>query len=391
MTNDKLPNIVLDEDYKTVQKEIYNTFSDIFGSPYNRLENDILSLTTEAFSYDVVKQRSYLNNILKGLFVSSAEGEQLDDIAANICLNRIEGSYPTASLTLNSNNAYDITIKVGTKLYNSTGENAIYSNIISDVDIILPAASVDENSNLIEGSVTCNIELQQYIESSSVKTELLVNPINGVTCVQTDSFTGGTVGEDDDKFRQRYYNAWQSPSTAGSAQSYILYTYNADNRVSDVVVYGDNEAVVHVYYYSAESDDAMQERIESVLNRDDIRPLTDKVIINKAVESNIRISATLYIDEDYDYSLAINNAYSSLNSGLGNIGIGKDISRSYIISLLMVEGVKDINFNSLDKNAVDKDIVVLDNIIADKNEILLYDNDAILEASGYQDKESSNG
>ncbi|MEO1927625.1 MAG: baseplate J/gp47 family protein, partial [Nautiliaceae bacterium] len=79
-------------------------------------------------------------------------------------------------------------------------------------------------------------------------------------------------------------------TTAGSRLMYEFYAKSADVRVKEVNVANGGAGVVKVCYHA---DEDITETIKNYLNADEIRPLTDKVEVEKAEVKEVLIDAVL--------------------------------------------------------------------------------------------------
>ena len=149
--------------------------------------------------------------------------------------------------------------------------------------------------------------------------------------------------ESDEDFKMRILLSMADKSTAGSEETYKSFTFKADERVEDVVVLNGGAGVVEVYYFSTQTDDAIDANIEAMLNKKDVRPLTDKVEVKKAVQIPFEIEAELRVLPNQETSSIYANALKSLESGLKSLQkIGVDITLSEINDFLKVDGVKEV-------------------------------------------------
>ena len=295
-------------------------------------DGDNVMLVLRAFSYREMLLREEFDAITRGLFLSTATGPYLDNLAETLYGEyRLPGAKPTATMVFSTTAplGYDLTIPAG---YELVDEGGIYhAKLMHDVTIKAGA----ENA-------TGTIELQTETATSKAKTEIQVSPMPFVQVKQTSEFAWGSDPEDDEKFRERIRVSLSDKSTAGARNTYISYTLSADERIEDVYVHSPTPGVVRVVYWAPEMDTVMQERVEAALSADDVRPLTDDVQIVAATEIPVDITATLIIERGRDASKIVAEATERVQAGAISPQIGQDVSLSRIISLLMVPGVLDV-------------------------------------------------
>ena len=98
-------------------------------------------------------------------------------------------------------------------------------------------------------------------------------------------------GESDERLRARYLLALEAFSTAGPTGAYVFHAMTASNGVKDVAVYGPESELVDpgqvgVYVLSRVNSGAANEAllglVEAALDDEDVRPLTDEVLVASA-------------------------------------------------------------------------------------------------------------
>ncbi len=92
--------------------------------------------------------------------------------------------------------------------------------------------------------------------------------------------------EDDARFRSRVAVSLEAATTAGPVGSYISHSLNADPRVKDVAVESPVPGEVVVTILSTEgmgtASQELLDIVEAALTDEDVRPLTDLVIVQTA-------------------------------------------------------------------------------------------------------------
>ncbi|EBS4563380.1 TPA: baseplate assembly protein [Salmonella enterica subsp. enterica serovar Casablanca] len=128
--------------------------------------------------------------------------------------------------------------------------------------------------------------------------------------------------EDDAAFRERIQLSWAQLNTAGARNSYRFHAKSADTDVLDADAYGpethNRPGYVDVYVLSRTGDGTagqpLLDKVNSTLNADEIRPLTDYVTVKSATIANYAVTAELEIPEGPDASTVLNNAIDVLRS-----------------------------------------------------------------------------
>ncbi|CAD6040077.1 baseplate assembly protein [Escherichia coli] len=162
------------------------------------------------------------------------------------------------------------------------------------------------------------------------------------------------VYEDDDAFRERIQLSWSQLNTAGARSAYRFHAKSAAADVLDAEAYGPEThgrpGCVDVYVLSREGDGtASQELLESVntaLNADEIRPLTDYVSVQSALLTRFNVVAELVIDDGPDAATVRDNAVAVLRNYLSLMHrINRGVPLSGIYHALHNDGVSRVELH----------------------------------------------
>lgn len=175
------------------------------------------------------------------------------------------------------------------------------------------------------------------------------------------------AGETDDSLRRRAQLGPEAFTTAGSEGAYIFQALTADPVViRDVTaVKVDDRGRVRICVMAAGADPVPTNdtilKVRDRLNSKGIRPLTDviSVVPVKVIRTNIVANLSLYPGPDA--SLIMADVAKALTKVRTNVSlIGRDLTRSAIISALNQEGVQSVDLISPAENvAADTDQCVL--------------------------------
>lgn len=154
-------------------------------------------------------------------------------------------------------------------------------------------------------------------------------------------------GESDDRLRQRTQLALEGFSTAGPIGSYIFHTLSASNDVKSVAVKSPNPGQVLVTILSQNDNGvAPVDLINAVLNKlseDDIRPLTDQVLVQTAQIINYQIEAVITVYSGPSSGVVESEARAALQNFINDRhAIKKVVAISGIYDALHVDGVKKV-------------------------------------------------
>lgn len=163
----------------------------------------------------------------------------------------------------------------------------------------------------------------------------------------TTETAGGSEEETDTAFYNRMRESEESYTTAGPRGSYAYHAKSVSSLISDVSAESPEEGVadVRIMLYGGElpSEELIQ-KVQEYLSADNIRPMTDKVVVAAPTTVEFDIEATYYIPTDKAAStkeikqaveLATENYILWQTSKMG-----RDINPSYFNAMLMESGIK---------------------------------------------------
>ncbi|HWT42805.1 MAG TPA: baseplate J/gp47 family protein [Sphingopyxis sp.] len=158
------------------------------------------------------------------------------------------------------------------------------------------------------------------------------------------------VMESDGEFRSRILLAPHSFSVAGPEGAYVYHAKSASSDVLDASATSPTPGRVVVSVLSRTGDGTAPAdtlaAVEAVLTHDQVRPLTDEVIVQSADIVEFDIDADLYLYAGPDPTLIETTAESSLDAYLVKARrLGRDMPRSAMIAALHVAGVQRVVLN----------------------------------------------
>ena len=265
------------EDNKMLLKKVNSDYSLM-------IEDDNILPLLEAFAYRELHLRAMVNLKVKNMLPHYAKGADLDNFAWGFygAIRRLQGAYPYAEFKFKLQGSESITIPDGTILTNAKGNRG---RLIRSVRL-----------NSVTSTVTEHVELLEMVESSEVELTKLDDYFN-VKVEQKELFLNGALKESDERFLERSILSLNRPSTAGAKESYYFHIYNADVRVDTAYVYSPRAGVVGIVLDNYDGiEENVIEKIREVFRDEEIKPLTDKVEIEKAtqVELTLEVEAKLY-------------------------------------------------------------------------------------------------
>ena len=152
--------------------------------------------------------------------------------------------------------------------------------------------------------------------------------------------------ETDDELRKRTQAKIIGWSSAGSRDAYKFHALNSDSRVKEANADSPEPGLVRISILSKENNgvvsDELLETVNNYMQRDDIRMLTDnvQVVPCNLIDISVRAKIILMSSTPTEFLSTIKTSFKNAFAKIS--GLGVSISRSWIISNLFLDGVKDI-------------------------------------------------
>lgn len=173
-----------------------------------------------------------------------------------------------------------------------------------------------------------------------------------------------TVGESDDRFAARIVLKNMDRNSVGSEPHYRRLAFQAHPRVKDVVCYTVNrDPAIRIAILASDNngvaDAPLLAAVTAALNAPGSRMINDTIIVEPVVRRVVDISADVWLLPDASESIITAAANALRAAWLLNGQIGRDLSPSWIIRHLSVEGIQRI-----------ENLVPTGNVVAPFNEIV---------------------
>lgn len=279
---------------------------------------------------------------------SRAEGEDLDALGQLF----YEQTRPTATaagvqmlFTISEAQQGAVLIPAGTRI---SAEDGVVV-FTTDEDVYVPVgeltasvhATCEETGTVgngfTEGTLTTCVDPFAYYES----------------CTNTDESDGGSNVPDDDEFYEMLVTSQDAYSSAGPTGAYQYYAKSVSTEIADVLVNSPLAGTVYIYALMNDGTPASAEVKAAILaacSDEEVRPLTDHVIVQDPAIVTYDISLTYYLAKDAGDSVATTQEaveaavaeYQTWQNGK----LGRDINPSKLIQLVMETGVKRVVLNS---------------------------------------------
>ena len=165
--------------------------------------------------------------------------------------------------------------------------------------------------------------------------------------------------EDDISLRRRIQEKITGWSTAGSRAHYRFHALSADVQVRDARADSPELGRVRVAVLSTEGDglpsEALLAKVEAKVKADDVRVLTDTVDVVPCKILPVDVVADIYLYPETQISIMDQIKQSFLQKVNETRGLGWDLTRSWVIAHLFLEGVQHVDLKMPVKNIVAED------------------------------------
>ncbi|MDR3133029.1 MAG: baseplate J/gp47 family protein [Prevotellaceae bacterium] len=183
------------------------------------------------------------------------------------------------------------------------------------------------------------------------KVNVILDPLAFVSTVANlDTTGGGSDAETDEQLRERIRLAPSQYSTAGSRQSYLFHAKSANPLITDISVSSPVPGTVLIVPLTAAGDTPQQviDDIYRVCSEEDVRPLTDTVIVSAPTprDYTIEVNLTLYENTDAEAVQSLVTGALSEYAQQKRELLGRDIIKSHIAQVCRVESVYDVAVNA---------------------------------------------
>lgn len=220
-------------------------------------------------------------------------GDYLENIGALKGIHRLPGAAAKTKLrfTLSIARPSVTIIPAETRV---TASDGVYFQTLESLEI--PAGS-------ITGEINAECK-ETGIKGNGYKPgelKVLVDPVAYVDKVENVTSTeGGAEVESDENLAERIYLAPSSWSTAGPDDAYKYWVKTFDAGITDVCVKTEIPGVVDICFILQNGglpDEAMLEEVWNFLKNEEIRPLTDNVVVRAPKVHEYGLDITYYINE----------------------------------------------------------------------------------------------
>lgn len=334
-------------------------YKELTGRELVMQDADPIRLTAYANCLLLYQIAQYAERAGKMALLKYSYGDYLENIGALKGISRMQGTASKTRLrfTLSGKRPGTTIIPVGTRV---TASDGVYFCTMDVLEI--PAGNLTGEVN-----AECR-ETGTKGEGYAVGSlKVLVDPVPYVEKVENVTVTeGGTDMESDESLAERIYLAPSSWSTAGPDDAYRYWVRTFDPAVLDVRVGSDIPGEVDICFTLQNGElpgETLIEELKKYLQNEEIRPLTDKVIVHAPDVELYNIDLVYYINRsDRAKASAIQEQIqASVQEYIAwqKKKIGRDINPDQLRRMLVSAGAKRLEIRSPDFRKIPQGSIAL--------------------------------
>lgn len=359
MTDENLPRFGLPElNFLTVdatanEKRIIGAYEKITGRVL--ANGDPVRLFLLSLAAENTQLRQDFNLAARQNLLSYAQGEYLDALGNMVDTPRVQAQKAVVVLRYTLSHYLDDTyvIPAGTK----ASDGAHIFETLNTVEIEPGILFIDVIAEATEVGAEYN-----DIEIGEINT--MVDPMPDMDSVENiQKPSGGADTEEDGVYADRIRLAPDSFSVAGPHDSYEYFAKSFSSAIIDVSIYGLNEHPGNVYVRPLLTGgtiptDAFLSELYEFLSDENIRPLTDCVLVSAPEAVNYEINIRWYLDSSNI------NRITQITSAVAKAveeyrlwqqsSIGRDINPDVLIKMMRDAGAKRVEIQSPIFTQIDK-------------------------------------
>lgn len=334
----------LETDAETTRSQIITGFEQASGDTL--AAGDPRRLFLLSIADVIIQQRTAINLAAQQNLLSYAQGGYLDALGQLLAVERMAESkaVTTIEFTLSQALGSVYTIPAGTQVTNGV------VTFETDEDLLIP---IGETTGEVSASCTVAGPVGNDYLAGQIST--IVTPMTFVSGAQNTTITtGGADAESDPDFADRIRLAPNSFSVAGPEKAYVYHAKSVSPAIINVKVNSPTPGEVDVYVLLTDgtlpTEDTL-EQIEEHLSDENIRPLTDHVVVKAPTSSNYEIELHYWISQE-DSSKAA-QIQADVEAAVEQYRlwqqtkIGRDITPGKLLQLVFAAGASRVDDSKL--------------------------------------------
>ena len=155
------------------------------------------------------------------------------------------------------------------------------------------------------------------------------------------------TGEADPALRVRVVLAIRGRSTGGTEPRYRSAALGADPRVADAAVYTvGRDPTVHVAVFSTDNagvaDAELLAKVDAALQAPAVRMVNDRIVVAAASRVAMPVTANVWLLPETSAAIVEQMKAKLTAAWTAQMGLGRDVTRSWLIANLMIDGVQKV-------------------------------------------------
>lgn len=284
------------EDLKTTMVNNYLAkYEEVTGSRTTLEADNPIRLMLYACALPIFQAFQLVDRAGKQNLLKYSYGNFLDNIGALKGVKRLGAKPSTVDVRFYLSQARNevLTIPADTRV--STGDFTCYWSTTED--IVVPVGTTN-----VKAKLTCTEPGEKSNGFLAGEINVLVDQLPYIDSVENVSVSvGGAEIESDDSLAERIYLAPSSYSVAGPADAYIYHAKTFNSDISDIEILTDSSATVYITILMTNGRVPTFDEIKALqtfFDEGNVKPLTDRVIVQGATTLNYQINCNYYISSD---------------------------------------------------------------------------------------------
>ena len=340
-----IDGVTLDDIQQQLISDYIEKYEELTGESVELTRADPASLILYACSIQIFQAMLYVDRAGKQDLLKYSYGEYLDNLAAlkGITREPAKPAVVTMRFSLAAIRPSVVAIPAGTRVSNG--------DIYFETDEYVEIPSGD---TYVDVTATCQTDGEEGNGLLAGEINILTDPIPYVASVaNTEATMGGTDIEDDDTLASRVFIAPSKYSVAGPEEAYRYWIAEFNSSISDVYLESPSAGQVLIEFILENGElpnEAMVRSLADYLADENIRPLTDEVIVQAPATTTFNLDVQYWINRsDTNQAATIQSAVAQAVSDYiswQQSKIGRDINPDKLVSLMTQAGAKRVSVTS---------------------------------------------
>ena len=352
-----IDGVTLEDIQAKMVADYQSKYEELTGKSATLERADPITLILYAASVQLYQAYLYVDHAGKMDLLKYSYGDFLDHLAAlrGITREPAKPAVTTIRFTLSAARGFAVSIPQGTRVtdgavYFETNDHAEIPVGETYADVLATCQTAGTVGNgIIPGGLNTLVDPIAYMDSVANREET----------------SGGTDIEDDESLAGRIYLAPSAYSVAGPEDAYRYHVLTFNSSISDVYVSdteNDGEVLIEFLINDGEIPGAsLIQSLSDYLQNQNIRPLTDHVVVQAPGTVSFDINVTYFINKsDSARATAIQADVAATVeefSAWQQSRIGRDINPDKLVSMMLAAGAKRVivtspGFTSISKTSV---------------------------------------